>query len=70
MSIPAVISFSYGHQQQLECDVIVGPGADANGMMANSDRRRPRIIAPTIVYGTYFGGTGFDHVVAVAIDSS
>ena len=70
MSIPALISFSSGTQQQLELDVLVGPGADANGMVANSDRRWPLIIDSTIVYGTYRGGTGFDHAVAVAIDST
>jgi hypothetical protein len=70
MSIPALISFSYGNQQQLECEFILGPGADANGMVANDDRCRPRIIDPTIVYGTYLGRTGSDHAVAVAIDST
>jgi hypothetical protein len=70
LSIPALISCSAGHQRQLEFDVLVGPGADANGMVANYDRRRPRIIDPTIAYGTYLGGTGFDHAVAVAVDST
>ena len=61
LSIPALIPSSDGNQQQLECDVIVGPGADANGMMASGDLRRSLIIAPTIVYGTYLGGTGLRH---------
>jgi hypothetical protein len=70
LSIQALVSFYSGHQQQLECDVLVGPGADANGMVANYDRRRPRIIDPTIAYGTYLGGTGVDHACAVAVDST
>lgn len=70
LSIQALISCSSGHRQQLECDVIVGPWTDANGMMANYDRRRLLIINLTIVYGTYLGGTGFNHAVAVAIDST
>ena len=70
LSIQAVVSCFSGHQQQLECNAIVGPGADAKGMMANSDHRRLLIIDLTIVYGTYLGGTGFNHAVAVAIDSS
>ncbi len=70
LSIPALTSCLSGALQQLECDVLVGLGADANGMVANSDRSQPLIIAPTIVYGTYLGCTGFDHAVAVAIDST
>lgn len=46
MSIPALISFSSGHQRHLEFDVIVSPGANANGIAANDDRRRPLIIDP------------------------
>lgn len=70
MSIRALISSSYGSQQQLELDVIVGPGADANDIVANDVRRRPLIIDPTIVSGTHLGGTGFDHSFAAAIDST
>ena len=70
MSIPALISCSSGTHQQLGGEFILGPGADAHGIAANDDRRWPPIIAPTIVYGTYLGGTGFDQVCSVAIDST
>jgi hypothetical protein len=70
LSIPALISCFSGQQQQLKCEVLVSSGADAHGSAANDDRRWPPIIAPTIVYGTYLGGTGFDQVCAVAIDST
>ena len=70
LPIQAMISCSSGQQQQLECDVLIGHGAEAKGMVANDDRRRPRLLGPTTIDETHRGGTGFDHAVAVALDST
>jgi len=58
LSISALISCSSGHHQQLGGEFIIDPEADADGMVANDDRRRPRISDPTIVSGTYLGARG------------
>ena len=70
LSIPALISCFSSQQQQLECGLFIGPGADAHGMVVNDDRRRTRILASSIIDRTYLGGTGFDPAGAVAIDST
>ncbi|MEJ2600513.1 MAG: SBBP repeat-containing protein, partial [Anaerolineales bacterium] len=38
--------------------------------LGDYDHRRPLIIDPTLIYGSYVGGTGDDTARAVAVDAS
>jgi hypothetical protein len=58
-----------GHKTLIAGDYLIT--SDEVGIrLAAYDRGRTLIIDPTIIYGTYLGGSGFDHAFAIAVDSS
>jgi hypothetical protein len=67
---PVVYQEVAGARREVEAAYAVGADGRVGFSVGEYDRSAPLVIDPTLVYSTYFGGSGGDQAWGVAVDSS
>jgi uncharacterized repeat protein (TIGR01451 family) len=66
---PTLYQSENGVRQSVQGSFLIQPGGNVQFTVGSYDRSQPLVIDPILVYSTYFGGTGDDQALAVAVDN-